>query len=562
MPDLERFELARAPSDTVRDLLSSKDPGVRTRAALAAGRIGDSGAVAALERLLPDPEAGETAAWALGRIDGGQAALGRCIEIRCPSLRAAVRDCRDPAVLLRALQGPAAREAGFALGVLARGTAPLPDGTAAALAAAASRPDALSGAIYGLSRVPRAPGVREAIELGLHSPDPWTRSLAARAVGRHGLPADLLPRGDPDWRVRVEAARALSGAAAAKVDFAGMERESPHVVAALLESAATLGVLAPAPSSFRGPVLRCLAAQSRDRVRKRIEETKVHCGSDWQGRARAGALAAELGLADEARQAFADADGRVRAAAAGAAGAALADDLRRLLADPDPYVVQDAAGSLAKLDKDASRDAALQAARRLADAHMKPAGDPRSDALTALAPLTGPLPELLPTPNAALASALGVRAVATPLPPESLRGARVLRIRTSRGDLIADFHTDLAPITSGAIAALAARGFYDALDFHRVVPDFVVQGGDPRGDGDGGPGWAIPDEHSPLPFLRGTMGIATNGPETGGSQFFFCHSPQPHLDGHYTVAGQLRPESLPVLDALQPDDPIFSASAE
>jgi cyclophilin family peptidyl-prolyl cis-trans isomerase len=90
----------------------------------------------------------------------------------------------------------------------------------------------------------------------------------------------------------------------------------------------------------------------------------------------------------------------------------------------------------------------------------------------------------------------------------------------------------------------------------------VVQGGDPRGDGDGGPGWAIPDEHSPLHFLRGTMGVATNGPETGGSQFFFCHSPQPHLDGRYTVAGQLRPESLPVMDALLVGDRILSASAE
>jgi cyclophilin family peptidyl-prolyl cis-trans isomerase len=94
-----------------------------------------------------------------------------------------------------------------------------------------------------------------------------------------------------------------------------------------------------------------------------------------------------------------------------------------------------------------------------------------------------------------------------------------------------------------------------------VVPDFVVQGGDPRGDGDGGPGWALPDEHSPLRFLRGTLGIATSGPETGGSQFFLCHSPQPHLDGRYTIAGQLR-SGDEVLDALQPGDTILSANAE
>ena len=71
----------------------------------------------------------------------------------------------------------------------------------------------------------------------------------------------------------------------------------------------------------------------------------------------------------------------------------------------------------------------------------------------------------------------------------------------------------------------------------------------------------MPDEHSPLRFLRGTLGIATSGPETGGSQFFLCHSPQPHLDGRYTVAGELR-EGGDVLDALQPGDAILSVTVE
>jgi cyclophilin family peptidyl-prolyl cis-trans isomerase len=139
--------------------------------------------------------------------------------------------------------------------------------------------------------------------------------------------------------------------------------------------------------------------------------------------------------------------------------------------------------------------------------------------------------------------------------------ARLLRLRTSAGEMLIDLRPDIAPLTSSALAALARRGFYDGLTFHRVVPDFVVQGGDPRGDGDGGPGWALPDEHSPLRFLRGTLGIATSGPETGGSQFFLCHSPQPHLDGRYTIAGELR-EGADVLDALQPGDTIIAAGAE
>jgi len=274
-------------------------------------------------------------------------------------------------------------------------------------------------------------------------------------------------------------------------------------------------------------------------------------------------VAAELALA-QAREAFRDPDGRVRGAAAGAAGVAFADDLRQLLGDPDPYVVQEAAGALAKLPADPrSKDAAAAAVRRLGAAHLKAAGDPESDALTALVELTGPLPELLPTPNPPLSAALGKPHIAVPVPAEAraLPQARVLRLRTTRGDLTIALRPDVAPLTSSSLAALARRGFYDGLSFHRVVPDFVVQGGDPRGDGDGGPGWSLPDEHSPLRFERGTLGIATSGPETGGSQFFLCHSRQPHLDGRYTVAGQLR-SGDEVLDALQPGDTIVSATAE
>ena len=110
-------------------------------------------------------------------------------------------------------------------------------------------------------------------------------------------------------------------------------------------------------------------------------------------------------------------------------------------------------------------------------------------------------------------------------------------------------------------ASLARAKTYDGLFFHRVVPDFVVQGGDPHGDGNGGPGWSLPDEHTPLRFLRGTLGIATSGPDTGGSQLFVCHSPQPHLDGRYTIAGELESGEA-VLDALQVGDEIRTVVAE
>ena len=99
--------------------------------------------------------------------------------------------------------------------------------------------------------------------------------------------------------------------------------------------------------------------------------------------------------------------------------------------------------------------------------------------------------------------------------------------------------TNEAPLTVYNVSSLAARGYFDGQHFHRVVPNFVAQGGDPRGDGSGGPGYAIRDELNRRRYARGTLGMALSGPNTGGSQFFVTHSPQPHLDGGYTVFGQL-----------------------
>jgi cyclophilin family peptidyl-prolyl cis-trans isomerase len=88
-----------------------------------------------------------------------------------------------------------------------------------------------------------------------------------------------------------------------------------------------------------------------------------------------------------------------------------------------------------------------------------------------------------------------------------------------------------------------------------VVPDFVVQDGDPRGDGEGGPGYSIRDEVNQRPYLRGTVGMALDWADTGGSQFFITHSPQPHLDGRYTVFGQVV-SGMDVVDRLQQWDTI------
>lgn len=112
-------------------------------------------------------------------------------------------------------------------------------------------------------------------------------------------------------------------------------------------------------------------------------------------------------------------------------------------------------------------------------------------------------------------------------------------ISTSKGDIEMELFFDVAPLTVLNFIELAKSGFYEGLVFHRVVPGFVVQGGDPRGDGWGGPPWQIRCEYSGEPYRRGTVGIATSGKDTGGSQFFITLSPQPRLEALYTVFGQV-----------------------
>lgn len=115
----------------------------------------------------------------------------------------------------------------------------------------------------------------------------------------------------------------------------------------------------------------------------------------------------------------------------------------------------------------------------------------------------------------------------------------VAEVYTNPGKIEIELLFEAAPLTVLTFIDLAESGFYEGLEFHRVVPNFVVQGGCPRGDGWGGPDDMMRCEYSDLPYERGTVGIATSGRDTGGSQFFITHSPQPHLDARYTIFGQV-----------------------
>ncbi len=132
-------------------------------------------------------------------------------------------------------------------------------------------------------------------------------------------------------------------------------------------------------------------------------------------------------------------------------------------------------------------------------------------------------------------------------------------LQTSRGEIIIELLPDVAPATVSNFIYLVKKKFYNNIVFHRVVSDFVIQGGDPQGTGWGGPGYSIPCEYGSLPYLRGTVGMATAGKDTGSSQFFICHSEQPHLNGRYTVFGRVK-SGMEVVDQIQVGDIINQAT--
>jgi cyclophilin family peptidyl-prolyl cis-trans isomerase len=122
---------------------------------------------------------------------------------------------------------------------------------------------------------------------------------------------------------------------------------------------------------------------------------------------------------------------------------------------------------------------------------------------------------------------------------QTARESRTVRVETERGTFAIRLAWAEAPLTVANFLGLARRSFFDHAPIHRVVPNFVVQDGDPTGTGNGGPGDTIRDELNAIPYGTGTVGMALAGPDTGGSQWFVTQSPQPHLDGRYTAFGQV-----------------------
>ncbi|MDQ2668301.1 MAG: peptidylprolyl isomerase, partial [Gemmatimonadota bacterium] len=439
------------------------------------------------------------------------------------------------------------------------------------------------------------PGVREQVARGA------ARSLAGDSLSADAQRALASLVRDTAAHVRVNAVRSAAsyGATARVALLAALNDIDVNVRVAVAQS------LDPAIGGDTTAWFHAFDGDTTLMVRRSLAEGAIKHGinlaerahwttsGDWQLRA----LAAELAGAGPAEAAakrltpwLRDPDGRVRAVAAGSL-AALADSasvrastrtqLRVALADSDVGVRTSSLGALTRGATPEDLAFALVAYRqflgdsdndarlsfwRLADSALARAGPRLPDSLArALAMLPRPSDPLERARAAAIPRFLGWKDVTSTGRALSWYQSRAeeafqrpsptLRIQTERGTMDLALFASEAPLTVYNVVTLAYQGYFDGQRFHRVVPNFVVQGGDPRGDGNGGPGYAIRDELNRRRYGRGTLGMALSGPNTGGSQFFITLSPQPHLDGGYTVFGELV-RGFEVLDRIVQGDRI------
>jgi peptidyl-prolyl cis-trans isomerase B (cyclophilin B) len=130
------------------------------------------------------------------------------------------------------------------------------------------------------------------------------------------------------------------------------------------------------------------------------------------------------------------------------------------------------------------------------------------------------------------------------------------------GEIRIELYPEDAPKTVESFITLSKKGFYDGLTFHRIEPGFVAQGGDPKGDGTGGPGYTLKAEFNKRKHVRGTVAMArSQNPDSAGSQFYICFAPAPHLDNNYTIFGQVT-AGMDVVDRIKPGDKMKSVKIE
>jgi cyclophilin family peptidyl-prolyl cis-trans isomerase len=453
---------------------------------------------------------------------------------------------------------------------------------------------------------PRWPEVTKRLAMLAGDPDALVRAQAIAGLGRRKTvrstqPTLLQTLGDADWRIAVEAVRALAGDASDDAGRAAVAAQLPKELAAIasdppraqvvIESLGLLGkhgkhpeisaALAQVltrtkqlPDGIRGWV-ECLAQVAIVRATPTSYAPVERCSlPDHLKLPLLGELVAdEVGDVAERRRVVrllvAHADVRVRGAGLVALAplskigdaadhrAAIAA-VTSALASKDPLLVgyaTEAAGALyeQKPEREALDAAVITRARNEQEPDL---AAPLFDLIAkhqVASGLAACRAGLAGHPIAAKAARACLVALGEPAPPETaVRAATqppvevetvigktvTWHLLTTRGEVTISLQPDTAPWAVATIVALTRKGFYDGLLVHRVVPNFVAQGGDPTGSGSGGPGFMIPAEPAVgFEYLAGAVGIADSGRDSGGSQWFVMHAPAPHLDGRYTWIG-------------------------
>jgi cyclophilin family peptidyl-prolyl cis-trans isomerase/HEAT repeat protein len=439
-------------------------------------------------------------------------------------------------------------------------------------------------AAYSLSRT-GSDSARAAQRRLAADSEPVIRATALRGFERGSLKKEDLAvvqaaLSDSDWRVRAAACRVL--AAHDPVDLSDEAREAvadafssphPHLAVSALAAAASqpeigdrnqlLSVAEGDDPWLAAEALAALAPRHPASASK-LAQSWFEAEEPWRRRAAARA-SVDLG-SDAEKLAMADADASVRLSWLASLDADEVRDRSEILAtildqDPDPAVraqtlsMLRSAGSAPDFDELVGfyaewKREVMPDARAEALVAAVAAGENRADQAAAVALGLADSDPVVAAMVINGARSLGLEVVLPAREPrhgnrwyqelvEWVQDPQWLDVSTQRGSFRIRLDLAAAPLTSREVSDLAAAGFYDGLDFHRVVPNFVVQGGDPRGDGWGGPGFAVPDEPSLVPFDSWRVGVATSGPGTGGSQLFFAMLPADHLTGHYTNLGEV-----------------------
>jgi cyclophilin family peptidyl-prolyl cis-trans isomerase/HEAT repeat protein len=475
-------------------------------------------------------------------------------------------------------------------------------------------------ALYSLARL-RTPAAAAPLVRALGDREAQIRTVAARGVSKALLDtARVDARGaidglrplleDRDAHVRINALRAIGSFRDSALAVLVVPLVSDRDIGVAVQAETTLGVLrgATAIAALRPRLANSVFAVKRqaiialgqaDSAAGVTAAGSVSGDADWRWRSVAAEAFGAARARDRLEAQLGDPDGRVVAQAlqalqriVPAADTALHARARSLIGHPDPAVRSVAAELLGRTPDVADVDL-------LVAAYQRAEGDPFNDARLSAVGALGAIGAASPTGRLRVAtkfiSALQrpedylVRRLAADTMPDTrdswgpagpITTGRTLAdyrdvvrrwlspalmgtnphviLETDRGTLDIELLPSEAPLTVAAIMDLVDRRFFDGTRWHRVVPNFVVQDGDPRGDGWGGPGFVLRDEINQLRYEAGSVGMALSGPDTGGSQYFITHSAQPHLDGIYTIFGRVTGAGLGLLDAIGQGDRIRS----